>query len=374
MFATQCAKTWDVPSQFNNRQWPPSTLSMAAVNLSSLAALIQSALSSRSHLLGRAVHAHITKTLQTSAHLPVFLSDHLIHMYSKLDRLDSAILLLRLSKVRSVVSWSSLVSGSVHNGHFTLALLQLIDMLRDGVLPNDFTFPCVFKASASLRMPFTGKQTHGLALRVGLLDDVFVGCSAFDMYSRSHLLDDAMKLFEEMPVRNVVTWNSYISNALLRGRPQDAIKAFIEFRRMNGVPDPITFCVFLNACEEEFRFELGQSLHAFVVRGGFGSDISVMNALIDFYGKCGKLKCAEMVFDSNAHWRNDVTWCSLISAYVQNCEEEKSCQAFLGARKEEIPLSDFLLSSILSACAGLAALELGRYASISGTGYVTRGR
>lgn len=333
---------------------------MAAVNLSSLAALVQSALSSRSHLLGRAAHAHITKTLQTSTQLPVFLSDHLIHMYSKLDGLDSALLLLRHSPARSVVSWSSLISGSVHNGHFTFALLQFIEMLRDGVLPNDFTFPCVFKASASLRMPFTGKQTHGLALRVGLLDDVFVGCSAFDMYSRTDLLDDAMKLFEEMPVRNVVTWNSYISNALLHGRSQDAIKAFIEFRRKNGVPDPITFCVFLNACEEGFRLGLGQALHGFVIRGGFEVDLPVMNGLIDFYGKCGKVKCAERVFDSTAHWRNDVTWCSLISAYVQNYEEEKACGSFLGARKEEVPLTDFMLSSVLSACAGLAALELGR--------------
>ncbi|OWM80285.1 pentatricopeptide repeat-containing protein At4g14850 [Punica granatum] len=333
---------------------------MPAVNLGSLAALVQSALSIRSPRLGRAAHAHITKALQTATQLPLFLSDHLVHMYSKLDRLDSALLLLRLSTARSVVSWSSLISGSVHNGHFTFALLQFTDMLRDGVLPNDFTFPCVFKASASLRMPFAGKQIHGLALRVGLLEDVFVGCSAFDMYCRTDLLDDAMRLFEEMPERNVVTWNSYISAALLHGRASDAMKAFIEFRRAGGVPDPITFCVLLNACEEEFRLELGRALHGFIIIGGFEADLQVMNGLIDFYGKCGKVECTEMVFDSTAWQRNDVTWCSLIAAYVQNYEEEKACGAFLGARREEVQLTDFMLSSVLNACARLAALELGR--------------
>lgn len=208
-------------------------------------------------------------------------------------------------------------------------------------------------------MPIAGKQVHGLALKAGLINDVFVGCSAFDMYSKTGLKEEAMKVFNEMPVRNLATWNAYISNAVLDGRPRNAIDAFIEFRRAGGEPNSITFCAFLNACSDSFLLELGRQLHGFVVRWGFDGNVSVCNGLVDFYGKCKEVGFSEMVFNE-INEKNDVSWCSMVAVYVQNDEEEKACELFLSARKEGVEPKDFMVSSVLSACAGMAGLELGR--------------
>lgn len=227
------------------------------------------------------------------------------------------------------------------------------------ISPNDFTFPCLFKASSALHIPVTGKQLHALALKSGQIDDVFVGCSAFDMYSKTGLKDDADKMFDEMPERNLATWNAYISNAVLGGRPKNAIDAFIKLRWTGGEPDLITFCAFLNACSDCSLLQLGRQLHGFLVRSGFDGNVSVCNGLVDFYGKCNEVGLAKMVFDGIID-KNDVSWCSMLAVYVQNYEEENGCWMFLTARREGVEPKDFMISSVLSACARIAGLELGR--------------
>lgn len=232
-------------------------------------------------------------------------------------------------------------------------------MRRENIQPNDFTFPCAFKASASLRLPFIGKQVHAIAVKFGQIYDVFVGCSAFDMYSKTGLKHEAQKLFDELPERNVVTWNAYISNAVLDGKLINAVNAFVEFRRAGGEPDSITFCAFLNACADPLYLDLGRQLHGFVIQSGFEADVSVSNGLIDFYGKCREVRLAEMVF-GGMEKRNAVSWCSMVAACEQNGEEEKACVFFLKGRREGVQPTDYMVSSVISACAGLAGLELGR--------------
>ncbi|KAI3932410.1 hypothetical protein MKW92_036198 [Papaver armeniacum] len=332
-------------------------MSSSFLTSKALGSLIESSVLIRSLRHGRATHALIIKTLTIS--LPSFLSNHLVNMYSKLDHQNSAQLVLSLTADRSVVTWTALIAGSVQNGHFIPALECFINMRRESIQPNDFTFPCAFKASSGIRAPSVGKQLHGLAVKVGLISDVFVGCSAFDMYCKTEIIKDANKLFDEMPIRNLATWNAYISNSVLDGYTDDAISKFVEFRRVGGSPDSITFCAFLNACADTSDILLGRQLHGFLIRSGSNNDVSVGNGLIDFYGKCRQVEFSEIVF-SGIYKPNNVSYGSLISAYVQNYEEEKACVTFLKARKEGFEPTDFMVSSVLSACASLAGLELGR--------------
>lgn len=282
-------------------------------------------------------------------------------MYSKLDLPDSAQLVLQLTPDhhRSVVTWTSLIAGFVQNGHFSDALFCFSRMRSEGIEPNDFTFPCSFKASGAIRDSRVGRQVHGLAIKVGQVRDVFVGCSAFDMYAKIGLREDARKVFDEMPERNLATWNACISNFVLDGRGREGVCAFIEFRRIGGEGNSITLCAVFNACSDLRDVVLGRQVHGFVIRSGFSEDISVGNGMIDFYGKCRDVLSSELVFDG-LRIRNDVSWCSMVAAYEQNEEKEKACEVFLSARREGIEPKDFLLSSVVSACAGVAALELGR--------------
>lgn len=87
--------------------------------------------------------------------------------------------------------------------------------------------------------------------------------------------------------------------------------------------------------------------------------MSVSNGLVDFYGKCHRVDSAAMVFEGISR-PNGVSWCSLIVVFVQNDQDEKAILTFLRAQKVGMEPTDFMVSSILSACAGLAGLELGK--------------
>ncbi|CAN4123806.1 unnamed protein product [Withania somnifera] len=333
---------------------------MPLLSANVLGCLIESAVLTESLIVGRAVHGHIIRNIEPP--FPPFLSNHLINLYSKLDAPNSAHLLLSLTPTscRSVVTWTALIAGSVQNGHFTSAFLHFSDMRRQCVQPNDFTFPCLFKASAFLHSPIMGQQVHALALKCNLIKDVFVGCSAFDMYCKTGLREYGEKMFDEMPYRNIATWNACITNSVLDGRPNHAAIKFVELLRVGEeLPNFITFCAFLNACSDGLYLKLGQQLHGYVIRLGCGSDVSVLNGLIDFYGKCHEVKYSELVFDE-IKVRNGVSWCTMLAVYEQNDIWEKAFMVFLKARKEDVYPTEFMVSSVLSACAGMAVLELGR--------------
>ncbi|CAL9151571.1 unnamed protein product [Musa hybrid cultivar] len=324
----------------------------------SLAAAVELAVAIRSARLGRAAHATAVKHLSPRP-LPAFLSNHLVNMYSKLDLPTAAATLLSLDPDPSVVTWTALISGSAQNGRPLSALAHFAAMLRASVRPNDFTFPSAFKAAAAARKPLVGRQIHASSFKSGLIDDAFVACGALDMYYKTGLTFDARILFDEMPQRNIVAWNAVMTNAVFDGRPDEAIKAFIKLRLHGGIPNTISLCAFLNACAGASYSSLGSQLHAFMIQSGFDLDVSVGNGLIDFYGKCHWVHEARAVFDE-MHIKNDVSWCSMVVVYAQNGAEEEAFRVYLDARKDGIRPTDFIVSSVLTTCAGLSGLDLGR--------------
>jgi pentatricopeptide repeat protein len=233
-------------------------------------------------------------------------------------------------------------------------------MLSTWVRPNDFTLPSVFQAAAAVPCHLFGRQTHGFAIKTGYMPcDSFVSCAALDMYFKTRLNSDAYKLFDEMPNRCVVSWNALLTNCVQDGRPGDAIDGFFGMLRDGCKPSTVSLCAFFNACAAAEFLYLGCQLHGFVIRFGFGQDMLVRNALVDFYGKCCEMVCAKKVFDE-MHFKNNVSWCSLISGYAQNGSDEDALSVYLQGRRNGVEPTDYMVSSVLTACASLSALELGR--------------
>ncbi|VAI44348.1 unnamed protein product [Triticum turgidum subsp. durum] len=162
-----------------------------------------------------------------------------------------------------------------------------------------------------------------------------------------------------MPNRNVVAWNAVMTNAVLAGRPLETVQAYFGLREAGGMPNVVSVCAFFNACAGAMLLLPGAQFHGFVVKCGFDMDVSVSNAMVDFYGKCRCAEKAKMVFDA-MRVRNSVSWCSMVVAYAQNGAEEDAFAVYLGARRAGEEPTDFMVSSVLTTCAGLLGLDLGR--------------
>jgi len=81
--------------------------------------------------------------------------------------------------------------------------------------------------------------------------------------------------------------------------------------------------------------------------------------MVDFYGQFRCVGKARVVFDGMGV-RNSVSWCSMVVSYAQNGAEEEAFLVYLGARKAGEEPTDFMVSSVLTTCAGLLGLDLGR--------------
>ncbi|XP_062118181.1 pentatricopeptide repeat-containing protein At1g19720-like [Humulus lupulus] len=83
-----------------------------------------------------------------------------------------------------VFTWTSMTSGFAHNDRRGEALNLFNDMISEGVNPNEVTITSAASACASLRSLNKGLEIHAFAIKNGLIDNVLVGNSLVDMYSK----------------------------------------------------------------------------------------------------------------------------------------------------------------------------------------------
>jgi pentatricopeptide repeat protein len=137
------------------------------------------------------------------------------------------------------------------------------------------------------------------------------------------------------------------------------VAAYFGLRKAGGMLDVVPVCAFFNACAGAAYLSLGEQFHGYVVKCGFETDVFVSNSMVDFYGKCRCVGTAKAVFDG-MRVRDSVSWSCMVVACAQNGGEEEAFSVYLGARRAGEEPTDSMVSSVLTTCAGLLGLDLGR--------------
>ncbi|KAK4425775.1 Pentatricopeptide repeat-containing protein, mitochondrial [Sesamum alatum] len=133
--------------------------------------------------------------------------------------------------------------------------------------------------------------------------------------AKSGSILSARKLFDEMPHRDTIAWNAMISAYSYLGFYQEALSLFSSMRVSNVEHDHFTLTAVLSACGGIKDIRYGRRLHALAIVSGCNSFLPVNNAFVDMYGKCLRAQEAHEVFEEMV-FRNEVSWCSLLFAYV----------------------------------------------------------
>lgn len=155
--------------------------------------------------------------------------------------------------VRNVVSWTAMIDGCARNGQPEEAFELFRRMQMDNVAPNEFTLVGLLIACVKLGSLELGRWVHDLAWKNGMLQSsVFVGTAVIDMYSKCDSLQDALEVFQQMPVRSVATWNAMITSLGVHGLGRQAVSLFRGMEKDGTVkPNDITFIAVLSACMQE---------------------------------------------------------------------------------------------------------------------------
>ncbi|KAF5748661.1 Pentatricopeptide repeat (PPR) superfamily protein [Tripterygium wilfordii] len=201
-----------VLTNFDRRQFPfPTMLSMAAntINLQ----------------IGQQIHAQV---ILTTAILDIHVENSLVDMYAKCGRFKEAKMIFTDLACRSTVPWTAMISGYVQNGFYEEGVKMYVDMRITDVAADPATYATILKASANLASLSLGRQLHSSVVRSGFMSYVHSGSALLDVYAKCGSMKDAIQTFEEMPVRNIVSWNALISAYAQNGDGKATIKTFEE--------------------------------------------------------------------------------------------------------------------------------------------------
>ena len=255
-----------------------------------------------------------------------------------------------------------MIRGLVSNVCFDDAIEFYGLMRSEGFLPNNFTFPFVLKACARLLDLQLGVKIHTLVVKAGFDCDVFVKTSLVCLYAKCGYLEDAHKVFDDIPDKNVVSWTAIISGYIGVGKFREAIDMFRRLLEMNLAPDSFTIVRVLSACTQLGDLNSGEWIHKCIMEMGMVRNVFVGTSLVDMYAKCGNMEKARSVFDGMAE-KDIVSWGAMIQGYALNGLPKEAIDLFLQMQRENVKPDCYTVVGVLSACARLGALELGEWVS-----------
>ncbi|XP_057435538.1 pentatricopeptide repeat-containing protein At2g03880, mitochondrial [Lotus japonicus] len=305
---------------------------------------------------GEMVHGYVVKNGFESN---VFVVTGLVDMYAKCKHVSEAEILFKgldFDKKNHVL-WTAMVTGYAQNGDSHKAIEFFRYMRAEGVESNQFTFPTILTACSAVSSNCFGQQVHGCILRSGFGCNVYVQSALVDMYAKCGDLGSAKRVLETMEDEDVVSWNSLIVGCVRHGFQEEALLLFKNMHARNMKIDDYTFPSVLNSCIVGSID--AKSVHSLIIKTGFENYKLVSNALVDIYAKIGELNCAYAVFEKMLE-KDVISWTSLVTGYAQNGSHEESLKIFCDMRVAGVSPDQFVVASVLSACAELTVLEFGK--------------
>ncbi|CAN1745864.1 Pentatricopeptide repeat-containing protein At4g19191, mitochondrial [Linum perenne] len=264
-------------------------------------------------------------------------------------------------KLPPVNFWNSQIRQSVNLNDALRAISIFRQMKHNRVEPNNFTLPFVAQACAKLSNLTSSQILHAQFLKSPFYSDVYVQTSLLDLYVKCDRLDIAHQVFVRMPHRDVTSWNAMLVGFSQLGFPDRVFEIFRYMRFAGMLPDSVTVMGVSRAVSFVENLELAKGLHAFGIRIGIDSDVTVANTWISLYAKCGDLGLAELVFGGiEPGLRSVVSLNSMIGGYANSgrCSDALNMYQMLLFDGFRADISTIV--SLLSSCAQPEALCQGR--------------
>lgn len=98
-------------------------------------------------------------------------------------------------------------------------------------------------------------------------------------------------------------------------------------KEYDHVFDEFTVVSVVGTCAGLGAMELLRQVHGVAIVVGLRFNVVIYNAMIDGYGKCGRVDWSHSVF-SRMPERDVVSWTSMVVAYAKACRLDDACRVF----------------------------------------------
>ncbi|KAL0761953.1 hypothetical protein Bca101_078103 [Brassica carinata] len=340
--------------------------------------------------LGREFHGRmIHRVVVKSGHVcDAVVASSLVGMYAKFNLLGDSVQVFDEMPERDVACWNAVMSCFCQSGEAEKAMEFFDWMERSGFEPNSVSLTVAVSACSRLLCLERGKEIHRKYVKRGFESDEYVNSALVDMYGKCGCLEMAREVFEHMPRKSLVAWNSMIRGFVVKRRylyfkcgevklaetifaktQKDVVESWnvmisgyvsvgdwfkvIEvYDKMVSVgvkPDAVTFTSVLPACSQLAVLEKGKRIHLSISESGLETDELLMGALLDMYSKCGDVKEASRIFKSMPE-KDVVSWTVMISAYGSHGQPREALHHFDEMQKFGVNPDSVTFLAILSAC------------------------
>uniref|UniRef100_A0A0D9XZF8 Pentatricopeptide repeat-containing protein n=1 Tax=Leersia perrieri TaxID=77586 RepID=A0A0D9XZF8_9ORYZ len=327
----------------------------------------------------------------------------------------------------NVYLWTATISAYARHGTSSpavaaeaFALFGL--MLRSGPRPNAFTVTSVINCCSKLRAVREGIQVHGFMAKAGMGCSLHVVAALLDLYGNVGLVGDARRVFDEMPVRNVVvgntmvacnvragdvaaarevfdgmverdpiSWNTLMSGYLRLGDAAsvrglfdemtvrnvnswnmmiaacsedglwaDAVRVFNRMRLTRFKPDAATMAVLMSACAQLGSLTVAGQVHGLLHKCCVEINCHVQNSLIDMYAKCGCISQAQFLF-TETYPKDAVSYNVMIIALAHHGHATDALDLFNEMVDYGLQPDAVTFLGVLSACAHAGLVDYGKH-------------
>uniref|UniRef100_A0A2P2IKK8 Pentatricopeptide repeat-containing protein n=1 Tax=Rhizophora mucronata TaxID=61149 RepID=A0A2P2IKK8_RHIMU len=260
------------------------------------------------------------------------------------------------SSESEVRKWNQIIKKQMQMGDAKGAMLTYVNMqMLVGLCADNYTYPILLKAAGTCSCPRIGFALHAQTIKTGFVRHAFVQNALLNMYSTFHRINDASKVFDMVPVKDVVSWNSMLNAYTSNGRTEDALNLF----NLMPLKDITSLNIMISGYSSSGMVVAARRiLDEMPVK-----DVVSWNSMILGYTRAGELEMAAQLFRSMPV-RNVVTWNSMITGCLQSQLFREVLRLFDEMKRENCVPDHLTVAGVLSACAHLGSLERGKQAHI----------
>ncbi|KAL1219564.1 Pentatricopeptide repeat-containing protein [Cardamine amara subsp. amara] len=190
---------------------------------------------------------------------------------------------------------------------------QWFGFLRDAISTSDLTL---------------GKCIHARILSSEGNPERFLVNNLISMYSKCGSLTYARRVFDQMPERDLVSWNSILaayaqSSEGVVENIEEAFRLFRNLRHNVVYTSRMTLAPMLKLCLHSGYVWVSEAVHGYACKIGLDGDEFVSGALVNIYLKFDMVKEGRALFEEMSY-RDVVLWNLMLKAYLEMGYKEEA--------------------------------------------------
>ncbi|XP_035831310.1 pentatricopeptide repeat-containing protein At4g25270, chloroplastic [Helianthus annuus] len=239
-----------------------------------------------------------------------FVLNGLVGMYAKCGDIMMARKMFDKIVLKDIVSWNSMLAGFVKHDMLFDALVTFRQMMLDGFEPDAVSISTILTPGLPEKLV---AEIHAWVIRKGTEWNLPIANSLIYVYSNNGRLDRARQVFDQMPERDLVSWNSIIS---VHNKHPNALMYFQLMLSANMSPDTITFVSVLTACAHLRLVKEGERLFSTMTdKYGINPSMEHYACLVNLYGRAGLIvEAYKVITDKMKLKAGPTVWGALLHA------------------------------------------------------------